>query len=135
MATKKMDVPDIGNLLSTITKKRDSGEIPSTEIQRVGPAVPAQEAVIEAPKRQNVKTSKPQAKGPGGRPSFKLPDLEYVRVGSRIPKTLRKGAEQDLLDERYVDSDGRPIKTLDELVTVALAEYIRWDIKEGKRRK
>ena len=32
-----MDVPDIGNLLGQITKKRDSGELPKTEIQHVQP--------------------------------------------------------------------------------------------------
>lgn len=134
MATKKMDVPDIGNLLSTITKKRDSGEIPSTEIQRVGPAVPTQEAQEETLKRKNVKTSELEEKSQGGRPSFKLPGIEYIRVGSRIPASLKTAVEDDLHKNLYRDSEGRTIKTVADLVVVALAEYVRWDIKEGKRK-
>ena len=53
MVAKKMNVPDIGSLLGRIAEKRDSGELPRTEVQRVQP--------VETEERMNVDTLKSKA--------------------------------------------------------------------------
>lgn len=127
MATKKMDVPDIGNLLSEISKKRDSGELPKTEIQHVQP-VKAQEHINSNElKRQNGKTGKQEngeTRGVGGRPSVKREDIEYVKISPRIPKALKKRVEIAMIEERFSDKEGRAITTLDEIVELALTRLV-----------
>ena len=140
MATKKMDVPDIGNLLGEISKKRDSGELPKTERQHVQPVPQPEEvkssSVLEFKsennlelKSENTKTLKneraktsaiEESRWPGGRPSMKRDDIEYVKISPKIPKTLKKRADQARIDELFTDDQGRPVRTLDELVAVAL---------------
>lgn len=132
MATKKMNVPDIGNLLSTITKKRESGELPPTDIQRVqsveadAPKVHAEKAQqgVKTPKQQNPSAQEVGRRGPGGRPSAKEQGVEYARLSSRIPKALKKRGEIALTEERFQDAKGRPITTFDELVTFALERLV-----------
>jgi hypothetical protein len=109
MATKKTDVPDIGSLLGTITKKRD--EIPKTEIQHVQAVKPL--------KQENSKT--PNA---GGRPTVKPQNVEYVKVSPRIPKQLKKRVEIALVEERFKDRNGRSITTLDEIIAHALHQLL-----------
>ena len=139
MATKKMEVPDIGNLLGEISKKRDSGELPKTERQHVQPVPQAEEAksfsVLEL-KSENTKTLKQEyaktplsapeeARWPGGRPTMKRDDIEYVKISPKIPKALKKRADQARLDERFKDEKGRPVSTLDELVALALDRLLK----------
>jgi hypothetical protein len=132
MATKKMDVPDIGNLLGEISKKRDSGELPKTERQHVQPVSQLEEvkssSFIElksentkTPKQEKIKTATvDEARWSGGRPSMKREGIEYVKISPKIPKTLKKRADQARIDEIFTDEHGRPVRTLDELVAVAL---------------
>ena len=127
MVTKKMDVPDIGNLLSEISKKRDSGELPKTEIQHVQPVKDQERNNSNELKRQNVKTSKQkngETRGVGGRPSVKRDDIEYVKISPRIPKALKKRVEMAMIEERFSDKEGRAITTLDEIVALALTRLV-----------
>jgi hypothetical protein len=127
MATKKMDVPDIGNLLSEISKKRDSGELPKTEIQHVQPVQDQESNTSNVLKRQNVKTVKQEnseTRGIGGRPSVKRDDIEYVKISPRIPKALKKQVEIAMIEERFSDKEGRSITTLDEIVALALTRLV-----------
>lgn len=124
MVTKKMDVPDIGNLLGEISKKRDSGELPKTEIQHVQPVKEQKQENTKTLKREIVKTVKQEnnePRGAGGRPSVKREDIEYVKISPRIPKSLKKQVEIALVEERFSDKEGRAITTLDEIVALALA--------------
>lgn len=129
MATKKMDVPDIDNLLGKIAEKRDSGEIPKTEIQHVQPVVTAKSKAVQTVKQQSVKTDADrrsgETRGIGGRPSQKRDDVEYVKVSPRIPKKLKKQVEIALIEERFLDTDKRPITTLDEIVAFALERLFK----------
>lgn len=116
MATKtakKTNVPDIGNLLGTITAKHESGELQKSPIQSVQPHV---EEVAES---KNSNTPKQ-----GGRPSAKKASVEYVKISPRIPKALKRGVDMALVEERFSDGDGNPIKTLDEIVEFALARLL-----------
>ena len=115
MATKKLDVPDIGNLLGKITEKRDSGELPKTEIQHVQPVNREKTGNSKPGKRENGETPKAT-----GRPTAKREDVEYVKVSPRIPKQLKKRVDIALIEERFTDKDGRAIVTLDEIVAYAL---------------
>lgn len=132
MVTKKIDVPDISNLLGEISKKRDSGELPKTEIQHVQPvkeqkhenSIELKQENSKTPKRVNAKTEKQEniePRGAGGRPSVKREDIEYVKISPRIPKSLKKQVEIALVEERFSDKEGRAITTLDEIVALALA--------------
>ena len=122
-----MDVPDIGNLLSEISKKRDSGELPKTEIQHVQPVKDQERNNSNELKRQNVKTAKQEnneTRGVGGRPSVKREDIEYVKISPRIPKALKKRVEIAMIEERFSDKEGRSITTLDEIVELALTRLV-----------
>lgn len=119
-----MDVPDIGNLLGEISKKRDSGELPKTEIQHVQPVKEQKQENSNELKHENIKTGKHEGsepRGSGGRPSVKREDIEYVKISPRIPKSLKKQVEMALVEERFSDKEGRAITTLDEIVALALA--------------
>jgi hypothetical protein len=143
MTTKvrKMNVPDIGNLLGKISEKRD--EMPKTPVQAVQPVdekIGNQELIgknVKTPKRQNPnkfrgnnsftpKQGNPVAveRGVGGRPTVKKESVEYVKMSPRIPKALKKEVDIALIKERFVDRDGQVIKTLDEIVAHALEELL-----------
>lgn len=131
---KKHDVPDIDSLLGTIADKR--AELPKTEIQHVQPVgestVPTSEPVRETkPETSKAGKTGKQLPAPqddasrGGRPSSKRPDIEYVKVSPRIPKQLKKLAELALIDERFDGPDGKPIKTMDVLIELALTRLLQ----------
>jgi hypothetical protein len=136
MAKKKHEVADIDSLLGTIAEKRP--ELPKTEIQHVQPVSAAAEepapssAVIPA-KRENRKTGKDAAgtqdvvliRAPGGRPTSKRPDVEYVKISPLIPKPLKKHADLALIEERFDGPDGKPVKTMDVLVELALTRLLQ----------
>lgn len=125
MATKKMDVPDIGNLLSSISKKRESGELPPSEIQRVEPVEPQRSKNVKTLKQENVETLNRETRGVGGRPTVKDSGTEYVKLSPRIPKALKKSVEIALVEERFHDQEGRPVTTMDEIVTLALERLLK----------
>lgn len=128
MVTKKMTVPDISNLLGKISEKRDSGELPKTEIQHVQPVKVAKDIAAEELKSKSGKTQKRDAgnvRGAGGRPSVKRDDVEYVKISPRIPKALKKDVERALIDERFSDKDGQHVTTLDEVVALALERILK----------
>jgi hypothetical protein len=127
-----MNVPDIGNLLGKISEKRD--ELPKTERQHVVTA-PGAEKQENAKKEEqkndksfshkNVKTEERKNKKTG-RPTAKDKDnIEYVRLGCNIPKTIRQKAGDAITYEKFKTPEGKPIKTLDELVTLALAQLLK----------
>lgn len=125
MATKKLDVPDIGNLLGKISEKRDNGEIPKAPIQAVQPVQQASENIAtNTPKQENLQQKAP-GKAPGGRPSAKKDSVDYVKISPRIPKPLKRQVDLSIVEERFRDRDGNPIKTLDELVAFALDRLVR----------
>jgi hypothetical protein len=128
MVAKKINMPDIGGLLGQISEKRDSGELPRTEIQRVQPVKDESRINVKTVKRKNTKTSKePTSAGrsSGGRPSVKQEGIEYVKLSPRIPKALSTQAKIALAEERFKDKDGQPVKTLDELVALAFERLFR----------
>lgn len=127
MATKKMDVPDIGNLLGQIAGKRDSGELTKAPIQSVQPVAEAKESKnSNTPKSENApaKVVTDAGRPPGGRPSVKKDSVEYVKISPRIPKPLKRRVDIAIVEERFRDKDGHPIKTLDEFVAFALDKLV-----------
>lgn len=127
MATKKWDVVPIGDLLGNISKKRDSGELPKTEIQHVQPVIEENRENVNAQKSIPAKTAKQEAvptEKRGGRPSVKLEDIEYIKISPRIPKALKQRTARALIDERFADEQGRPVTTLDEVVALALRRLL-----------
>ena len=135
-----MNVPDIGNLLGTITSKRDKGELGKTERQHVAPVKTepqendkafAQEKGETNKRgndktltRYNVKTGKRVKEVAIGRPTTKSSDIQYVRMGVVIPKSLRQKVADALTYERCKTKDGYVVKTLDDIVTLALARLL-----------
>jgi hypothetical protein len=144
MATAKPTAPDISGLLGQINAKR--AEIPRAPMQRVVPIVPPAPEVpaekidskkVKEFKSANSKTSKPSArdagrdgggerlvKGSGGRPSVKKPGIEYFKINPKVEMQLVKRARQAILDERFQRPDGTPIKTLEEIVSIALERLL-----------
>jgi hypothetical protein len=132
MATKKLDVPDIGGLLGKITEKRE--ELPKAPIQSVQPV---EEKAAESKnggtlKQQNsIPANQPQSqpepppRGAGGRPSVKKDSIVYVKISPRIPKALKRDVDIALIDERFKDAEKNPIKTLDEIVAYALDRLLK----------
>lgn len=114
MKNKPMNVPNIGSLLGKISEKRDSGELSKTPIQSVQP--------VEEAKSENSNTIK--QRNYGGRPTVKVDTVEYVKISPRIPKALKRRTDMALVEERFLDQEGRAIKTLDELVAFALDKLI-----------
>jgi hypothetical protein len=134
MSTKKMDVPDIGNLLGRIADKRQ--EQPKAVIQHVQPIDEESNKDNKTLKRENskefkslrVKTLESQRikEAPKiGRPSDKRPDIEYVKISPKIPRDLKKQVDLALVIERLRDGDGNAITTLDGCVAWALELLIR----------
>lgn len=124
---KKMDVPDIGGLLGQIAEKRH--DLPKTPIQSVNPVgeKPVERKTVEPAKRQNKKaeaSTDDRTRGVGGRPSTKKDDVEYVKLSPRVPKSLKKSVERALIDEIYRDKDGNVVKTMDEVVALALTRLL-----------
>ena len=136
-STKKLDVPDIGDLLGQITERRN--DLPKSPIQSVQPVAEKTEIQEKPEKRKAVSTQKSTAavtakrlngktgkaldggeRGIGGRPTLKRDDVDYVKLSPRIPKELKKQVELALIHERYRDKDGNVIKTMDEFVALAL---------------
>ncbi len=127
-----MSVPDIGGLLGKISEKRD--ELPKTERQHVvtAPVAEKQENVKtenqlndKSFSQKNVKTEKQENKKTG-RPSLKVGDKsEYVRLGCNIHQSLRKKAGHAITDGLFKTPEGKTIKTLDELVSLALTQLLR----------
>ena len=132
MVAKKMNVPDIGSLLGKIAEKRDSGELPRTEVQRVQPVEVSQSPEIANITRKDVKTPKRENqtqqvfddRSAGGRPSAKEQGVEYARLSSKIPKSLKRRVEIAMLEERFQDAKGRTITTFDELVALAFERLV-----------
>jgi hypothetical protein len=142
--SKKPSVPNVSSLLGHLSAKRDSGELPKTElqfVQSVPQPVPGSPESVDAGKQENEKTEEPKndksfsqkntkteerKNKKTGRPSAKDKDnIEYVRLGCNIPKTIRQKAGDALNYERFKTPDGTVIKTLDELVTLALAQLLK----------
>lgn len=120
-----MNVPDIGSLLGQIAEKRDSGELPRTEVQRVQPVEAPKSKAGKTQKQENTKPAQQEVRGAGGRPTVKDQSVEYVKLSPRIPKTLKKATEIALIEERFQDEEGRAITTLDEIVTLALERLLK----------
>ena len=133
MVAKKMNVPDIGGLLGRIAEKRDSGELPRTEVQRVQPVETEERMNVDTLKSKAGKTENQKIRGlvrtdgssVTGRPTMKAVDIEYVKLSPRIPKGLKKTVEIALVEERFKDEDGRVITTMDEIVAFALARLMK----------
>lgn len=138
-----MDVPDIGGLLGKITDKRDKGELGITERQHVTPVKTENQENDKAFTQKNEETEKPENKktekvlnvktlkrvkmvrtATGGRPTLKDREVEYVRLGAQIPKPVRQQMNDALNYERFKTENGEPIKTVDELLTLALERLL-----------
>jgi len=137
MATKsKMDVPDIGNLLGQISKKRDSGELPKTEIQHVQPVKMEVHKNSQELQRKNpitlesngVKTQNQnnveESRGPGGRPMKLKADVEYFKMSPRIPRELKEELDVALARRKFKTAEGLPITTVDAIVELALTKLL-----------
>lgn len=121
---------EVSSLLSTITQKKDSGELGKSPIQAVQPVEKAdtQEKELKSInsltlKQQNQAAESEKRRG-GGRPTIKRDDVEYVKISPRIPKTLKQEVNVALAQEKFRDYDGFTVKTLDELVTFALEKLL-----------
>lgn len=133
MVAKKINVPDIGSLLGQIAEKRDSGELPRTEVQRVQPVETEERMNVDTLKSKAGKTEKQKNRvlvrtdgsSVTGRPTMKAVDIEYVKLSPRIPKGLKKIVEIALVEERFKDDEGRVITTIDEIVALALARLMK----------
>ena len=133
MVAKKMNVPDIGSLLGQIAEKRDSGELPRTEVQRVQSVETEERMNVDTLKSKAGKTEKQKNRvlvrtdgsSVTGRPTMKAVDIEYVKLSPRIPKGLKKIVEIALVEERFKDDEGRVITTMDEIVSLALARLMK----------
>lgn len=135
MATRQKPTgPSIDGLLGKISEKRDT--LPRTPVQTVQPVIETQEETaalvnpVKTLKSKNSKTGKQKAapldnyRGPGGRPSLKKASVEYVKISPKIPKALKKQVDMALIQERFQDTEGNHIKTLDEVVALALMKLV-----------
>ena len=110
--------------------------MPKTPVQSVQPIQESTDKntdpdkTVKTPKMVKSKTVKQAVlstslyRGAGGRPSIKKDSVEYVKMSPRIPKTLKKQVDIALIHERFKDSDGNLIKTLDEIVSLALERLL-----------
>ena len=121
---------EASSLLSTITQKKDSGELGKSPIQAVQPVEKAdtQEEELKSINSLTLKQENQVTEGinrrAGGRPTIKRDDVEYVKISPRIPKTLKQEVNVALAHEKFRDYDGFTVKTLDELVTFALEKLL-----------
>jgi hypothetical protein len=132
MTSKTGKLADVSSLLGVMSAKQASGEIKKSPIQTVLPieSTEFKKHSLEL-KNKNSKTlkqenNKDQHTGGKavGRPSVKKIDVEYVKISPCIPKDLKKKIGLALLEDRFTDSDGTGIKTLDELVSLALERLL-----------
>jgi hypothetical protein len=148
---RKMNVPDIGGLLGKISEKRD--EMPKTPVQSVQPlqefidqntdtdkALKDQKeeqskAVKDTDTDKALKAQKKEqskaVKDTDADKALKAQKKEqskavkkYVKISPRIPKFLKKQVEIALINEQFKDSEGNLIKTLDEIVSLALERLL-----------
>ena len=139
MTTINRKNSDIKGLLETLSAKQE--ELPKTPVQTVQPVVESEEEkkresskAVKTLKSKNSKTGKPMPTAPenyrgmGGRPSLKKASIEYVKISPRIPKLLKKQVDMALVQERFQDEEGNHIRTLDEVVALALALLLRQSI-------
>ena len=146
-----MNVPDIGGLLGKISEKRD--EMPKTPVQSVQPlqefidqntdtdkALKDQKeeqskAVKDTDTDKALKAQKKEqskaVKDTDAVKALKAQKKErskavkkYVKISPRIPKFLKKQVEIALINEQFKDSEGNLIKTLDEIVSLALERLL-----------
>ena len=146
-----MNVPDIGGLLGKISEKRD--EMPKTPVQSVQPlqefidqntdtdkALKDQKeeqskAVKDTDTDKALKAQKKEqskaVKDTDADKALKAQKKErskavkkYVKISPRIPKFLKKQVEIALINEQFKDSEGNLIKTLDEIVSLALERLL-----------
>ena len=137
--TTKMDVPDIGNLLGKITKKQESGELGKTDRQKVVPVSEPEQEIDktagrsnDTPAKQEIVKTFPQENDlmqnqetpKIGRPTAKRKDIEYVRLGAVIPKSISQKMKDALNYEVFQMENGQPIRTVDEIVTFALWQLL-----------
>jgi len=119
---KSSKLGEVSGLLGNITKKRESGELAPSPLQSVVQPVSEEKEFKSknslTPEHENLE----KPKGKGGRPSVKSEEIEYMKISPRIPKSLRQEVGVALSLEKFVDADGKVIKTLDELVTFALEQ-------------
>jgi hypothetical protein len=135
--TTKMDVPDIGNLLGKITKKQESGELGKTARQKVVPVSEEKHKNEKTAFQKNVKlfSQEKEIKEKResvkiGRPTVKNKDVEYVRLGAVIPKTVKQKMVDALNYEIFHMENGQPIRTVDEIVTLALWQLLNSKVKK-----
>jgi hypothetical protein len=127
-AKKKLDIPDIGGLLGQINEKRDAH--PKSPIQTIEPVSekPVENKPAKTPKQENAETGRRQDDGRrsiGGRKSIKKMDIEYVKISPKVPKSVKKRVDIALIEERFRDSDGNLIKTLDEITSLAFERLLK----------
>ena len=146
-----MNVPDIGGLLGKISEKRD--EMPKTPVQSVQPlqefidqntdtdkALKDQkeeqskavkdtdtDKSLKAQKKEQSKAVKDTDADKALKAQKKAQSKavkKYVKISPRIPKFLKKQVEIALINEQFKDSEGNLIKTLDEIVSLALERLL-----------
>lgn len=137
--TTKMDVPDIGNLLEKITKKQESGELGKTDRQKVVPVNASEQEVIKTKSQEDCSTARQeivklfsqennlmqaQETPKIGRPTAKRKDIEYVRLGAVIPKSISQKMKDALNYEVFQMENDQSIRTVDEIVTFALWQLL-----------
>lgn len=124
-------LPDVSSLLGNIAEKQKNGELGSSPIQTVKPVVKpvdeskSEEKEFKSKNSQSVvrvdnKSRESDRRPQGGRPSVKRDDIEYMKISPRIPKNLRQEIGVKLMQNKFIDRNGKKITTLDELVTYAL---------------
>lgn len=132
MNTKtKMDVPDIGGLLGKITAKQSQGELGKTDRQKVVLVSDENQENGETKEQSNVKSfSQENAKTvkqeivKTGRKSRRQEGVDYVRIGAVIPKGMRQQMSNALTYEVFKNKKGEPIKTVDEIIQLALERLL-----------
>lgn len=132
MNTKtKMDVPDIGGLLGKITAKQSQGELGKTDRQKVVLVSDEKQENGKTKKQSNVKSfSQENAKTikqeivKTGRKSRRQEGVDYVRIGAVIPKGMRQQMSNALTYEVFKNKKGEPIKTVDEIIQLALERLL-----------
>lgn len=132
MNTKtKMDVPDIGGLLGKITAKQSQGELGKTDRQKVVLVSDEKQENGETKEQFNVKSfSQENAKTikqeivKTGRKSRRQEGVDYVRIGAVIPKGMRQQLSDALTYEVFKNKKGESIKTVDEIIQLALERLL-----------
>ena len=117
---KKMEVPDVSDLLSRIGESR--GSLPKSPVQEVKPV---ERIDVNTSVRENTKTPKPAATSNlGGKPTNKKTEVTYVRLSPRIPAPLKEDLDIALIKRKFVDDQGQPIRYIDEFVAEAVRRML-----------